>query len=65
MSYRLNVVSQLSSDESRMVDNIKARFVLKNAINEEENLDLIVRQSEHDLLMLNKKTGYGFLAHFD
>ena len=48
-----------------MVDNIKARFVLKNAINEEENLDLIVRQSEHDLLMLNKKTGYGFLAHFD
>lgn len=65
MSYRLNVVSQLSSDESHMVDNIKARFVLKNAINEEENLDLIVRQSEHDLLMLNKKTGYGFLAHFD
>lgn len=43
MSYRLNVVSQLSSDESRMVDNIKARFVLKNAINEEENPDLIVR----------------------
>lgn len=65
MSYRLNVVSQLSSDESRMVDNIKARFVLKNAINEEENPDLIVRQSEQDLLMLNKKTEYGFLAHFD
>lgn len=65
MSYRLNVVSQLSSDESHMVDNIKARFVLKNAINEEENPDLIVRQSEQNLLMLNKKTGYGFLAHFD
>lgn len=61
----INVVSQLSSDESHMVDNIKARFVLKNAVNEEENSDLIIRQSKQNLLMLNKKTGYGFFAHFD
>ena len=65
MSYRLNTVSQLSSDESRMVDNIKARFTLKNAINESENPDLVIRQSKQDLLVLNKKTGRGFLAHFD
>lgn len=61
----INVVSQLSSDESHMIDNIKARFVLKNAVNEEENSDLIIRQSKQNLLMLNKKTGYGFFAHFD
>lgn len=61
----INVVSQLSSDESHMVDSIKARFVLKNAVDEEENSDLIIRQSKQNLLMLNKKTGYGFFAHFD
>ena len=58
----INVVPQLSSDES---DNIKAKFVLKNTINEDENPDLIIRQSDQDLLMINKKTGYGFFAHFD
>ncbi len=62
---RINVVPQLSSDESHVVDNIKARFVLKNTINEDENPDLIIRQSDQDLLMINKKTGYGFFAHFD
>ena len=61
----INVVPQLSSDESHVVDNVKARFVLKNTINEDENPDLIIRQSDQDLLMLNKKTGYGFFAHFD
>ena len=61
----INVVTQLSSDESHVVDNIKARFVLKNTINENDKPDLIVCQSEQDILMLNKKTGYGFFAHFD
>ena len=42
----INVVPQLSSDESHVVDNIKARFVLKNTINEDENPDLIIRQSD-------------------
>lgn len=32
----INVVPQLSSDESHVVDNIKARFVLENTINEDE-----------------------------
>ena len=61
----INVVPHLSSDESHKVDNIRARFVLKNTINEDENPDLIIRQSDQDLLMINKKTGYGFFAHFD
>ena len=51
----INVVPQLSLDESHVVDNINARFVLKNTINEDENPDLIIRQSDQDLLMINKK----------
>ena len=51
---RVNVVPQLSSDKSHVVDNNKARFVLKNTINEDENPDLIIRQSNQDLLMINK-----------
>lgn len=42
----INVVPQLSSDESHISDNIRARFVLKNTINEDENPDLIIRQSD-------------------
>ena len=61
----INVVKQLSNDTSHKIDNIRARYVLKNTINENENPDLIVRQSEQDLLMMNKKTGYGFFVHFD
>lgn len=61
----INVVPQLSSDESHVVDNIKVRFVLENTINEDENPDFIIRQSDQDLLMINKKTRYGFFAHFD
>ena len=61
----INVFIKLSSDESHVVDSIKARFILKNTINENEKQDLIACQSEQDILMLNKKTGYGFFAHFD
>ena len=61
----VNVIPKLSLDESHAVDSIKARFVLKNTINEDENPDLIIRQNDQNLLMINKKTGYGFFAHFD
>ena len=61
----INVFIKLSSDEYHSVDNIKARFMLKNTINENEKTDLIVCQSEQDIIMMNKKTGYGFFAHFD
>ena len=61
----INVFIKLSLDEYHSVDNIKARFMLKNTINENEKPDLIVCQSEQDIIMMNKKTGYGFFAHFD
>ena len=61
----INVFIKLSSDEYHSVDSIKVRFMLKNIINENEKQDLIVCQSEQDIIMMNKKTGYGFFAHFD
>lgn len=61
----INVVKKLSADESHIEDNIQARYVLKGVIGENENPDIIIRQSAQDLLMINKKTGYGFFAHFD
>ena len=61
----INVFIKLSSDESHVVEKNKDRFILKNTINENEKKDLIVCQSEQDILMLNKKTGHGFFAHFD
>lgn len=59
------VVTQLSADESHKTDNIRARYVLKNTINEADNPNTIICQSQQDVLMVNKKTGYGFFAHFD
>ena len=61
----INVVSELLSDDSHIYDNKKARFILKQVIGESKNPDVEVLSSDHDLLMLNKKTGYGFFAHFD
>lgn len=61
----INVVSELSSDSSHRYDNSKARFVLKQVIGETENPEIEVLSSDNDLFMHNKKTGYGFFAHFD
>ena len=59
------ITVELSSDETHKVDNIRARYVLEDVIGESENPDVEILQSEHDLFMHNKKTGYGFFAHFD
>lgn len=61
----INVVSELSSDESHKTDNLHARYILKNVVGEAENPDVDVLQTDHDLFIHNKKTGYGFFAHFD
>ena len=61
----INVVSELSSDESHKIDNLHARYVLKTVVGEAENPDVDVLQTDHDLFVHNKKTGYGFFAHFD
>lgn len=61
----INVTIELSSDETHKVDNIRARYVLEDVIGESENPDVEILQSEHDLFIHNKKTGYGFFAHFD
>ena len=61
----INVVSELSSDKTYKTDNINARYTLKQAIGENENPDVEILQSEHDLFIHNKKTGYGFFCHFD
>ena len=61
----INAVPELSADGSHKIDNIRARYVLKNVIGEAENLDVEVLQTEHDLFIHNKKTGYGFFAHFE
>lgn len=47
------------------INNKNAKFVLKNIINEDENPDFVIRQSDQNLLMMNKKTGYGYFIHFD
>ena len=61
----INVVENLSSDNTRVVDNLQARYVLKNIVGESENPDVEVLQSEHDVFFHNKKTGAGYLIHFD
>ena len=61
----INVVKELSDDNSHMVDNIQARYVLQNVIGESENPNIKVLSSDHNLFMHNKKTGYGFFVHFD
>ena len=61
----INVVPELSADSSYKIDNVRARYVLKNVIGEAENPDVEVLQTEHDFFIHNKKTGYGFFAHFD
>ena len=61
----VNVVSELSSDDSHVYDNKKARFTLKQVIGESKNPDVEVLSSDNNLFMHNKKTGYGFFAHFD
>ena len=61
----VNVVSELSSDDSHVYDNEKARFTLKQVIGESKNPDVEVLSSDNNLFMHNKKTGYGFFAHFD
>lgn len=50
---------------THIYDNVKARFVLKKIIGESENPNVEVLSTDHDLFMHNKKTGYGFFAHFD
>lgn len=61
----INVVENLSSDNTRVVDNMRARYVLKKVVGESENPDVEILQSEHDVFFHNKKTGMGFFAHFD
>ena len=61
----INVVENLSSDNTRVVDNMRARYVLKKVVGESENPDVEVLQSEHDVFFHNKKTRMGFFAHFD
>lgn len=61
----INTKCELSLDESHLRGNIRAKFVLKNTINEDENPDFVIRQSDQNLLMMNKKTGYGYFIHFD
>lgn len=61
----INVVKELSDDNSHMVDNIQARYVLQNVIGESENPNIKVLSSDHNLFIHNKKTGYGFFVHFD
>ena len=62
---RVNAVNKLSSDDSHIYDNKKAKFILKQDIGKSKNLDVVVLSSDQNLLMINKKTGYGFFAHFD
>ena len=61
----INVVSKLSLDDSHIYDNTKARFVLKQVIGEAENPNVEILSSDNNLFIHNKKTGYGFFAHFD
>lgn len=61
----INVVEELSSDNSHKIDNINARYVLKTVIGESENPDVETLSTAHDLFLHNKKTGYCFFAHFD
>lgn len=65
ISNGIDVVCELSSDDSYVYDNRKVRFVLEQVIGEDENPDVKVLSSDHDLFVHNKKTGYGFFAHFD
>ena len=60
----INVVSELSSNDSHIYDNTKARFILKQVIGEAENPNVEILLSDHNLFMHNKKTSYGFFAHF-
>lgn len=62
---KVNAVSELSSDDSHIYDNTKARFILKQVIGKAENPDVEILSSDQDLFIHNKKTGYGFFAHFD
>lgn len=57
----INVVEEVSADSSHKIDNIQARYVLKNVIGESENPDVETLSTAHELFMHNKKTGYGFL----
>lgn len=61
----VNAVASLSTDNTHKVDNIQARYVLEDVIGEAENPDVEILSSDHNLFMHNKKTGYGFFAHFD
>ena len=61
----INVISGLSSDETYKLDNERARYVLKRTTGESENTNVEILQTKHDIFIHNKKTGQGFLAHFD
>lgn len=61
----INVVPVLSSDETHKVDNIQARYTLRNIIGENENPDVEVIKGDQNLYFHNKKTGYGYFIHFD
>lgn len=42
----INVISELSSDDSYIYDNKKARFTLKQAIGKSKNPDVVVLSSD-------------------
>ena len=62
---RINAVCELSSDYLHIYDNKNVRFTLKQIIGKSENSNVEILSSDQDLFMHNKKTGYGFFAHFD
>ena len=61
----INAVCELSLDDSHAYDNKNARFTLKQIIGKAENPNIEILSSDQDLFIHNKKTGYGFFAHFD
>ena len=61
----VHVVPTLSNDTTHKVDNINARYVLKDVIGENENQDVEVLKGKQNLCIHNIKTGYRFFVHFD
>ena len=49
--------------EHELTDDAVAVF--EQMLDESENPDVEILLTAHELFMHNKKTGYGFFAHFD
>lgn len=61
----INVTDTLSGDITHIEDSYKARFVLKQAIGEAEDPNMLILKDEHTVFIKNKKNGHGFFVHFD